>query len=77
MLTDPRSHFALRDADSKFIEGYGDMRRPSDFYVIKYEADPSVCRAILLSLNKEYRTSDDKLDDESMESDSLLGAELE
>ena len=51
------------NAQSKYLDNSGDVRRLADFYVIDAEADPSVCRPILLSLNKEYRISDDKLDE--------------
>jgi len=69
------------DAQSRlFLEASGDIRRPSDVYVIEAEMDPSVCRPVLASLNKEYRVSDDKLDENprvSLESDSLLESGLQ
>jgi hypothetical protein len=68
------------NAQSKYLNNSGDVRRVAGFYVIDAEADPSVCRPILLSLNKEYRISGDKLDENprvSMPSDSLLGSDLQ
>jgi hypothetical protein len=69
------------DAQSRlFLEASGDVRRPSDVYVIQSDMDPSVCEPVLASLNKEYRVSDDKLDENprvSLESDSLLQSSLQ
>ena len=63
-----------------FLEASGDVRRPSDVYVIESEMDRSVCQPVLASLNKEYRIGDDKLDENprvSLESDSLLESGLQ
>jgi hypothetical protein len=67
-------------ADSLILEGTGDVRRVENFYTTVQEAEPSVCRPILLSLNKEYRLSDEKLDNNprvSLTSDSLLESVLQ
>jgi hypothetical protein len=63
-----------------FLEASGDIRRPSDVYVVESEMDPSVCQPVLASLNEEYRVRDDKLDENprgSLESDSLLQSGLQ
>jgi hypothetical protein len=67
-------------AESKYLDAFAGGHRPLGFYSIVSETDPSACQAVLLSLNKEYRISDDKLDENprvSVESDLLLGSDLQ
>jgi hypothetical protein len=67
-------------AESKYQEVFASNVRPPNFYVIASEADTSVCRPLLLSLNKEYRIRDDQLEGNprvSVVSDILLGSDLQ